>query len=311
MSVREMAGEPRRAIRRSLLIIGISLLPGAALAASAAPACEPRALNVLLTNDDGFDTPGIEALHRSLAAAGHRVKRIAPAENHSGGSAALSIRPVAVATVPSDEFTHVYSVDASPATTVLVGAAAFFGADEPLDLVISGINEGANLGPATPISGTVGATIVALQLLEPQVPAIAVSTNALDDDWRSEANLALTGRVADFVAALVRDLQQAHCAERQVLPPGVALNVNYPPLPPEQIKGVRWATQSRVKSFGLTYAPAGEGVFAPAMSRAGGGVAAPDGDTELFAQGYVTIVPLDGDYSVAVERLPSLGGILP
>ena len=72
------------------------------MALSAETGCEPGPLNILLTNDDGYDTPGIIALHRALDLAGHRVKRVAPAENQSGSSASLRFDAVTVAEVADE-----------------------------------------------------------------------------------------------------------------------------------------------------------------------------------------------------------------
>ncbi|MBX3705690.1 MAG: 5'/3'-nucleotidase SurE [Pseudomonadales bacterium] len=307
-----------RTMRRALLllfawVIGVPMAPGSTAVVQANQSeCLSPGLDILLTNDDGYDTPWIEALHRAFTTAGHRVKRIAPSENYSGGSAALSIRPVSVARVPSDEFTEVYAVDATPATSVLLGATALFGPDTSVDLVISGINEGANLGPATPISGTVGATIVATQVLEPVVPAIAFSSNPIGDDPGSAESRALGERIAGFGVRLVEALQRSSCATASpLLPPGIALNVNYPALAPDAIRGVRWARQSTLKSFGLGFARVGEDLYAPVFERQASGASRPDGDTELFAQGYVTVVALDGDYSIAPDALPALDGLSP
>ena len=90
-------GSPTRITIYLLLAIGIA---GPASAQGAE--CDASALNVLLTNDDGYDTPGIVALHRALKAAGHRVKRVAPAENQSGSSASLSLSDVIVTHVPDE-----------------------------------------------------------------------------------------------------------------------------------------------------------------------------------------------------------------
>ncbi|MFP6836722.1 MAG: 5'/3'-nucleotidase SurE, partial [Pseudomonadales bacterium] len=142
-------------MRRTLLAV-LLLTP---VLVNAADPCDSPALNILLTNDDGYETIGIVALHRALKAAGHNVKRIAPARNYSGSSASLTMDAISAPRQPNDEFDEIYAVTGSPATTVLIGATAIFGPDEPVDLVVSGINDGANLGPATPISGTVGAII--------------------------------------------------------------------------------------------------------------------------------------------------------
>jgi 5'/3'-nucleotidase SurE len=134
---------------------------------TSANACEPEALNILLTNDDGYDSIGIVALHRALQNAGHRVTRVAPNRNYSGSSTSLTLDLIKAPQVPNQEFTRIFAVSGSPATSVLLGATALFTADQPAQLVISGINDGANLGPATPTSGTVGAAIAAIKLLNP------------------------------------------------------------------------------------------------------------------------------------------------
>ncbi len=272
--------------------------------------CQVRPLNILLTNDDGYDTPGIIALHRALAAAGHAVRRIAPETNQSGGSASLSIRPVTVTPKGNADFPHVYAADATPATTVLLGQALF--ADQAVDLIVSGINAGANLGPATPISGTVGATIAGLQLLNPPVPGIAVSTDPLVTDPEHPDNLAHAAGIADFTARLIERLQQRHCGAHPVLPPNVALNVNYPPRAPEALRGVRWASQGASGSFALAFERAADGRFVPRMSPVPDALPDPAGDTSLYAEGFVTIVPIDGDYTATQETLTGddLGGLV-
>ena len=69
-------------------LLALALLAGPAHAAET-ESCPTRALNVLLTNDDGYGTPGINALHQALTDAGHNVKRVAPARNFSGSSACM------------------------------------------------------------------------------------------------------------------------------------------------------------------------------------------------------------------------------
>ncbi len=282
-----------------------TLLLGASATASE---CTPPPLDILLTNDDGYDTPGIAALHEALAAAGHRVKRVAPSRNFSGSSASLTLDAISARPVESGELT-VYAVDGSPATTVLLGAAVFFSDAQSLDLVVSGINQGANLGPAANFSGTVGATMAGLRALVPAVAGIAVSTNPLGDDPASTENLELSRRIAGFVTRLVAHLQSRNCAEGRVLPNDMALNVNYPP----GAKAVRLATQGRAPFFSIGFTGIGEDRYAPEFGPPSAAVAdAEDADTVLFNDGYVTVVPMDGDLSIngaeraGLDRIPTL-----
>lgn len=303
--LQRLSGAPNEALRRTSTIavcLTVTIwLSGPAVAAAAD--CDAPGLNILLTNDDGYDTPGIVALHRSLAAAGHQVKRVAPAENQSGSSASLSLSDVVVTQVPEQQFGEVYAVTTTPATTVLLGATALFTSKQPLDLVVSGINEGANLGPATPISGTVGAVIAGLRVLQPQVPGIAVSTNPVNDEPTSAENLALLERIASFVARLVGTLRERACGQKPLLPPDTALNVNYPPLEPARIKGVRLATQGRAPYFRIGFQALEGGMYVPAFGAPEPAEDAPNADTRLFNDGWVTVVPLDGDYSATTTAV--------
>ncbi len=264
-------------------------------------ACEPASLRILLTNDDGYDTPGITALHSALVGSGHQVKRVAPDENYSGSSASVNFDLVRAPRVPIGEFTEIYAVSASPATTVLLGATALFTPQAPAQLVISGINEGANLGPATTISGTVGATIAAIRLLAPPLPAIAVSTNMPSENSQAAENHAHVANVAAFVSRLVKQLQ---CAPTDWFSERMALNVNYPPLAPPQVKGVRVAEQGTAPYFKIGFESTGGDRFAPSFGAVPNVDDPPRADTMLFNNGYITVVPIDGNYTASGATLP-------
>jgi 5'/3'-nucleotidase SurE len=197
-------------------------------------------------------------------------------------------------------------VAGSPATTVILGVTGIFGADSPPDLIVSGTNEGANLGPATPISGTVGATIAAIQTLAEPIPAIAVSTNliAAEEEPDSPANTEHFRQVGDFVARLVERLQRGGCGcGNELLPGGIALNVNYPPLAPEEVKGVKLRVQGQAPFFAISFQPVAPGLFAPGFGPVDPENDVPRSDTKAFNEGYITIVPIDGDYTADQGRL--------
>jgi len=165
--------------------------------------CQAPTLNILLTNDDGVRTVGIQAMHRALAEAGHNVKRIAPNKNYSGTGASITFRGVTVDDLSSREFPHVYAVGGSPATSVILGATAIFRPDEALDLIVSGINDGPNIGPAPTASGTVGAVLTGLNMIHPAVPGIAISTRPVVDDEQSKEYREHFANVAAFVSRIV------------------------------------------------------------------------------------------------------------
>lgn len=261
--------------------------------ASIAAECEPRALNILLTNDDGYDQPGIVALHRALVADGHFVIRVAPSRNFSGASASLTYQTFTAPHRPDDEFEAIYAVEGSPATMVLLGATALFPPESPVDLVVSGINNGPNLGPMTTGSGTVGAVVAAKNLLMRSVSGIAVSTGRLADE-SAEENAAHVARVADFVAGIISNAQ---CAGDSFIANGQSLNINYPRLATSDLKGIRIARQGTKRNLDLSFAQDDEGGFVFQYRWVFPEHDIPDSDVILFEEGYVTIVPLDADYS--------------
>jgi len=134
----------------------------------------------LITNDDGIDAPGLHALAAAAVAAGQRVVVAAPEEQSSGAGASLMTRqrngrvPVRRHKLAGLDGVPAYGVAAQPAFIAFAALRGWF--DEPPALVLSGINEGANLGHAIAHSGTVGAALTAGRL---GARALAVS---LDTD---------------------------------------------------------------------------------------------------------------------------------
>lgn len=279
------------AIAVAVVASGLAVDPAAALSW-----CHDSKLDILLTNDDGYSAPGIQAMQAALIAAGHRVTMVAPLGNKSGSSAAITFNIVAV-THPE---AGVYTVDGTPATTVLLGVSAIFPANNRPDLIVSGINNGANIGSATPISGTVGATIAGITQLQRPIPGIAISTDLVEgSDPTTPANQAHFQEVAEFTARLVGKLVDNSC-QKQVglLPWHTALNVNYPPLAPDHVSGVETAVQALSPHFVVGFAPIGGGYYAPTFG-AGETGKDPRADTNLYNKGYVTVVPIDGDYTAS------------
>jgi len=179
---------------------------------------QANALNIVLTNDDGYSAPNIQALFNALKAEGHDVIMSAPAENQSGKSAGMNwFENVALSVDPNNADIHL--VDGTPAMAVLYGIDILskkrWGAYP--DLVISGPNEGNNTGILTNHSGTVGAAVTALYR---GIPAIAVSADRdTDTDGTEEMVARITVRV---IAALAHRVP--------LLPPGTGINLNIPSL---------------------------------------------------------------------------------
>ena len=183
--------------------------------ASIAPAfASENSLTILLTNDDGYLSPGIRAMRQALLDQGHEVLMVAPAENQSGSSASISPDGITV----TDHGLNVWSVEGRPADAVRFGLGQLM-ADQPPDLVISGINFGQNVGADVMISGTVGAATTAVRL---GIPAIAISAS-IDFKEAGEAfpsTLKAMPKAAAFLAKQLRDLPLEDKA--------MLINVNYP-----------------------------------------------------------------------------------
>ncbi len=235
---------------------------------------------ILVSNDDGWDAPGLIALVAALKPLG-RVTVAAPAENNSGAGHSMSLAdPIPVRTVEKDGIAW-HIIEARPATCVRLGLLGLL--PEKPDIVVSGVNRGDNLGVVTFYSGT---SACAREAAFEGVPAVAVSLEgAAAMDY---------GPAAEFAAALVGELL------RRGSPKGVFLNVNVPALPAASIQGVRLTRQDmnpmpggferRLKPRG------GEYYWALTEPQAAG----PEGtDTWALRNGFVSVTPCSFDQTAA------------
>jgi len=190
-------------------------------------------LHILLTNDDGHEAPGIKALQQVFKRAGHRVSMVAPSTQQSATSMAVTSRRKLVLNQIGQDSWH---LDGQPADTVLVALRHLF-EDNPPDLVLSGINFGPNVGTAVYMSGTIGAAIMASLH---GVPAIAISAGMRFDEAGSEfpSTFEILDPAAEFVSSVVASLRSTADKNGRLLPKNIMLNINYPALPREQIKGI-------------------------------------------------------------------------
>jgi 5'-nucleotidase len=173
-------------------------------------------VRILLSNDDGYQARGLRMLAEHLAPIA-TVVIVAPDRNRSGASNSLTLEtPLRVEQVDDS----IYYVNGTPTDCVHVAITGLL--DEPPDMLISGINHGANLGDDVLYSGTVAAAMEGRFL---GIPAFAVSL-VLDG----------AGHFAT-AAALMRRLVERSLVDP--LPIDAILNVNVPDLPPERIRGIR------------------------------------------------------------------------
>jgi 5'-nucleotidase len=250
-------------------------------------------LRILLTNDDGYRSPGLVAVRQALVAAGHRVTVVAPLDNRSGSGASFSTSGKLEV---KEQSADLYSVGGTPADAAMVGLG-FVLAGETVDLVVSGANFGQNIGPSTLHSGTVGAAITAMQ---DGLPAIAISVGLNFAEARDgfPSTLAVFDDAADFVVSLIERLDRTRPADGSLMPRFTMINVNYPALEAADVAGARWATIGRDHGFRLRYerdSESSDHVTLEFEVGSGSGEKVAGTDTALFAEGFVTLSVLDGD----------------
>lgn len=269
------------------------------------------ALNILLTNDDGWQAPGIQSLFKMLSAAGHQVTLVAPVADQSGRGGAMNTDVggyVAVNRVGD----RMWSVDGTPTDSVRAGLQVIL-RDTPPDVVISGSNFGQNLGRSgAHQSGTVNAALQAAFL---GYPAIAISVGIRFDEvdakpHRFPSTIATFEQTAKLLTAMLDQLQLA--SPERLLPPGLALNVNVP-AGWQPGRGLRLAPLSTTSHLDMHWRvgerPFGEDGGELLIDVVVGGHGQAGDDAHLFDAGYVTVTPIDGSADTWVP-VPGLAGAL-
>jgi 5'/3'-nucleotidase len=231
-------------------------------------------LKILISNDDGYRAEGLQHLAGALRQVA-QITVVAPERNRSGASNSLTLDvPLRVTRYDSD----CYYINGTPTDCVHMAISGLL--EQEQDMVVSGINDGANLGDDTLYSGTVAAAVEGRFL---GLPAIAVSLVTNGNN-----HFATAARVA---AELVMRLQ------RMPLGAATILNVNVPDLPFEQIKGTqvtRLGFRHRSEPVIRSLDPKGKEVFwvGPAGAEQDAG---PGTDFHAIANGYVSVTPLQTD----------------
>ncbi len=186
-------------------------------------------LNVLLTNDDGIEADGLQALRRALSALDSvRLAVIAPDGNRSAMARSITTRrPLWVEEVPFADGSCGFATDGTPVDCVRLASLGLI-ENFKTELVVSGINHGANLGDDITYSGTVAAALEGVVL---GIPAIAVSqqSGARKLDYTFDGGFGFETAAA-FVASLVARIEDVP------MPPRTLLNVNVPAGEPEGVE---------------------------------------------------------------------------
>ena len=231
-------------------------------------------MRILLSNDDGYFAPGITALERALAPIAE-VTVVAPERDRSGASNSLTLdRPL---TVRQAQNGYCY-VNGTPTDCVHLAVTGLLQALP--DIVVSGVNHGANMGDDTIYSGTVAAATEGFLL---GIPSIAISLVANGGDHYETA-----ARVALELVQRFRD---------RPLPQAVLLNVNVPDVPYDRLAGyqvTRLGRRHKAEPVVRSTTPRGEAVYW--IGAAGGAQDAGAGtDFHAAANGVVSVTPLQVD----------------
>lgn len=232
-------------------------------------------MHILISNDDGYLSPGLDELVQAASAYGE-VSVVAPDRNRSGASNSLTLEtPLRPVTCDNGYI----RVDGTPTDCVHLAITGLI--KEP-DMVISGINHGANLGDDVLYSGTVAAAMEGRFL---GLPAIAVSINAFEPEHLQSAGLA--------ISVILNQLQTNPLSQDTIL------NINIPDLPWEKIRGfkaTRLGHRHKAEPVYKTTDPRGRTIYwvGPAGPEQDAG---PGTDFHALRDGYVSVTPLQIDLS--------------
>lgn len=240
---------------------------------------------ILVTNDDGVDAPGLAVAETIAATLADEVWVVAPVADQSGVGQGISMHhPLRVTRLGDRRF----SLTGTPADCVMVAMADWL-RDSPPDLVLSGVNWGANLSDSIMYSGTVGAVLAADHF---GVPAIALS-----QAFHNRAQLDFQTTRAFAPAAITR-LWSAYCDAGGATAARCCWNLNFPMLEPTAVRGLRFTRQGggAIRAPALLRGQDGRGLTYHWLSfeRDSTGVVDPAADVVALRENYVSATPLQG-----------------
>ncbi len=229
-------------------------------------------MRILLTNDDGIFAPGLAAIYRRLVSLGE-VMVVAPVDSWSGASHCITFfEPLACNKVDIEGLFSGFGVKGSPADCVKLACMQL--CERPIDLVVAGVNHGANVGINVYYSGTVAAAMEAAFLRVPSVALSVASESPMDFD-----------KAAEYGFDVLTKLLPLHS--------GDVVNINIPLLSRGEPRGIRVVPQA-TSGFHEYYIPQGNSGSERVFQLAGGDhrdEKAP-ADTTALAEGYITVTPL-------------------
>lgn len=239
-------------------------------------------MRILLTNDDGYHAPGLKVLEQIARTLSDDIWIVAPADEQSGAGHSLTLtRPLRIRRHDDRRF----AVSGTPTDAVMMALAKLM-KDSPPDLILSGVNRGANLAEDVTYSGTVSAAM--------EGALAGVRSIALSQVYAREG----AGDAVPFEAAIAWGERVLRPLIDAPLPPRTLTNVNFPPLAGGAVKGVRVVSQGLrdygrlqivtnrdPRGFEYHWFGLGPTVQTPAHAT----------DLEAIADGYIAVTPLHLD----------------
>jgi len=234
---------------------------------------------ILLSNDDGINAPGIRAMHKGLKTIGDVVVVAPEMERSAVGHAITIAHPLRVREVLDHGKKFGFAVDGTPADCVKIGIKALM--EKKPDILVSGVNHGANVATNIIYSGTVSAATEGTIL---GVPSVALSLATFD-------------RNPDFSVAVKYGLEIVQKVAAKGLPRGTLLNVNIPAVEEKKIRGIKICRQSHC-IFDVAFDKRSD-LRGMDYYWQGGDMNTHDADSSVdimqLGQGYVTITPIHYD----------------
>jgi 5'-nucleotidase len=255
---------------RRRMLIPLTLLAALAVSPAAEAKTKTKELRVLVSNDDGVKAPGIDALVKGLRKLSKvKVTVVAPAENQSGSGGKTTPGALTATKSTTKSGYPAIAVQGYPADSVNYALSKVVKKSQ-VDLVVAGINSGANLGPFVDLSGTVGAARAAARK---GLPALATSQG--------------TPTVADFTDGVAQTIAWVK-ANRTTLKPGTVQNLNIPECSSGHARGTTPATTTPK----APKAPDGVNVFTPVDCTPSTSAKASTDEITSFLAGFATLTKI-------------------
>lgn len=283
-----------------LSVVAVALA-GCSSSADANPAAANKLhiLNgtILLSNDDGWQGPGLTALQEVLVADGYKVVVVAPATNESGTSVSLTTTGNLKVEQPTGR-KDIYAVEGTPGDSVMVGITGIL--SSPPSLVISGINPGYNIGDDLNYSGTVGAAVVGTLYGIPSI-AVSASTPAVGANPTKEYH-----SVATFIARFLKKLDGIPASD---WPERTVLNVNYPYASSgASPSGVKLTTVANQRALKAEYKKSADGSYL--LTYVPDGKPASGSDIATVNSGYISVSAFSADRGDSVPNTNKIASLI-